>query len=164
MDDVPSSLSIMVHQAERMVLADPEKMTAEEAARLVDLIDAMKRRLREVNDQCNRTLMEYIKKNGDLEVGESRYYVGSEKRVKCRGNEATTKAIVEATDGDISSLAAALCSDPWKHGHVRTVLGNDKFDELFLTEAVEDVKTGKPRKVLKKANDKYGRKEMTDGD
>ncbi len=163
-DQPPSSLSLMVDQAERSVMADPEQMTAEEAARLVDLIGAMKRRLKEVTDQCNATLMEYVKKHGDLEVGVVRYYVGSEKRVKCRGNEATTKAIVEATDGDISALAAALSSDPWKHGHVRKVLGDEKFEELFLTEVVEDMKTGQPRKVLKKADDRFGRKEMTDGD
>lgn len=164
MEQPPSSLSLMVDQAERAVLADPEKMTAEEAARLVDLIGAMKKRLKEVSDQCNATLMEYVKKHGDLEVGVVRYYVGSERRVKCRGNEATTKAIVEAMGGDISALAEALCSDPWKPGHVRKVLGDEKFEELFSTEVVEDVKTGKPRMVLKKADDRFGRKELTDGD
>lgn len=154
-DDAPSSLSLMVHQAERMVLADPEKMTAEEAARLVDLISAMKARLKEVSDQCNTTLMEYIKKHGDLEVGMTRYYVGTDTFTTCRSNEAVLKAIVEHTDGDIGACAGFMVSGAWKHGAIKKQLGEEKWSELFVTTPKSDVKTGKPAKKLKKADPRF---------
>jgi hypothetical protein len=45
-----------------------------------------------------------------------------------------------------------LCSSPWKNGAVKQLIGQAKFDELFLTTTVQSLETGKAAKVLKVAD------------
>ena len=45
-----------------------------------------------------------------------------------------------------------LCANPWKNGAVKQLIGQAKFDELFLTSTVQSLETGKAAKVLKVAD------------
>lgn len=151
----PSPLSTLVHQVENAVLADPTTMDAEAAASLIDAMGVMRAKLKALNEQCEEVLKAYIKEHGDIEVGVVRYYVGTETFTTCKGHAATLKAVVQHCDGDFDGIAGFLASSAWKHGAIKKQLGEDKFDELFVTTPKEDLKTGKPLRKLKKSDPRF---------
>jgi hypothetical protein len=93
----------------------------------------------------------WIDANGDLIDGDKRYYVGHDKKHKCRDVRATLEALLVETGGDLDALNTCLSSGAFKPATTMTTLG-DKAAEFFETQITQDLKTGKPKRALKSAN------------
>jgi len=123
--------------------------TPERVAQVLRLRNILKDLVKVFDADLDKSLFEWLQANGELEVGEIRYYVGNEKKTKCKDRQATLEALLESTDGDVSGLTDALVKEPFKQGSVRGIVGHNRHAELFETEKVEDTKTGKPKKSVK---------------
>ena len=88
----------------------------------------------------------------EIQVGEIRYYEGATKRVTPNSNADVAEAVLESTGGDFGALAECLASQPWKHATVRDKIGEERYAQLFDTDYMQDLKTGKPKKGLKVVN------------
>jgi hypothetical protein len=93
----------------------------------------------------------------ELQVGDVRFYEGATKTVKAIDNGLIAAAILDATGGDFGKLAECMASNPWKQGQVKTIIGDSKHAELFATEYIADLKTGKPKRGLKAVNTAFMR-------
>jgi hypothetical protein len=96
----------------------------------------------------------WIDTNGDLEDGDKRYYVGNDRRYKCKDVRATLEALLTETGGDLDAINACLSTGAFKPGTTMTTLGS-KAAEHFETTITKDLKTGKPKRMLKSANTEY---------
>lgn len=111
-----------------------------------------------LRDEYNRLAVEFVSERGDVVIGDSRFYVGTVRSYKPRHDADTTASLMLAyCGGDMESLCSCLASGCWKPGTVRTTVGDDAFAELFETVEAEDVKTGKPKKEVKKAFENAGK-------
>lgn len=95
----------------------------------------------------------WINTNGPIEFGTIRYYVGPEKKTKCRDQQATADAILTACGGDWERFASCLASGAFKHGAVRVLLDQagtpEKFGDLFEVVETQELKEGKAVTVKK---------------
>lgn len=117
-------------------------------------LDAIKAAVRQAEAMLQVQMIEWINCNGDLMIGDIRYYVGKTTKTKCRDNAKTIEALLTAAEGDVESVASYLSSQPWKHGACRTALG-EAFDECFEVTEDIDVKTGKPLKSVKSVDTSF---------
>jgi hypothetical protein len=85
----------------------------------------------------------------EIMVGTIRYYEGATKRVTPNDTPAILDAILNSAQGDCGKLAGCLARNPFKQATVRELIGDEKHAELFTTDYVPDLKTGKPRRGLK---------------
>jgi hypothetical protein len=112
-------------------------------------LKALAERARELKRQFDEQLLEYIEANGDVTIGEVRYYAGYEKETKCVDVSSALLSLLDATGGSLRYLADTLSSQPIKHGAAKKLLSPAVYDELFVTSLKPDLKEGKPvKKVL----------------
>lgn len=102
----------------------------------------------------------------EVNVGDLRFYVGTEKKVTPKDNGAVLESLLTASNGDVSTVVQALSSNPWKQGQVRQIVGDAEHNELFHTALVADLKTGKPRKGLRCVDTRFirPRADVTEGE
>lgn len=118
-------------------------------------------RLRELVTDIEESIIEHIEATGsDIELNDGkRWYIGSDKKTKAKDDSLVLHAILEASGGDISKLTTGddgvLASSPWKHGAIKHLIGQHRFDELFETTVTKSLETGKAIKVLKVADPKF---------
>ena len=94
---------------------------------------------------------------GSVDLDENRrLYVGETKRTKCRNVRTTFEAIGDACGWDVDAMAEHLSAGAIKPGSAREALG-DSWDDHFAVEVVKDVKTGKPKRSVQLADDRYAR-------
>lgn len=128
------------------------------AADMLGKVDALKQRTRELATRAEEIACGVIQLHGDIVIGDVRYYVGTEKTVKCANKAGTLESLLDATGGDFEAVCGMLSSDPFKYGAVRTAIGEERFDTLFKTETRIDLKTGKPLRGLQKFDGRFSRK------
>ena len=111
--------------------------------------------MRELVSLVEQSAIEHIEATGrdiDLANG-SRWYIGRERKRKCRNDAAMLQSVLEAAGGDFSVLASGdsgvLAAAPWKWGAVKSLIGEARFAALVEETEVTDLKTGKVAKVLK---------------
>jgi len=115
--------------------------------------------IREMKHDLEGVLVEWINKNGDLVINDdTRLYVGTQRRVKCKNNQAVFDKLMESLGGDIEQVLGALSSNAWKHGAAKNILGSQEFETHFEQTILPDVRTGKVRKVVKEFNRQFSRK------
>ena len=127
-------------------------------AELLQKMDALKQRTRELAARTEEIACGVIQLHGDIVIGDIRYYVGEEKRTKCIDKPGTLEAVLTAKCGDFGAVCDMLASDPFKYGAVRTAIGDDAFNKLFTQDKVIDLKTGKPLRSLQKLDGRFIRK------
>ncbi len=121
----------------------------EDVSRRMDVIDAMKRRLKELECEFDQQMMEWIDANGDVTIGEKRYYNGYEKETKCIDGRGAVESLLVACNGDLDQFCGCLASGALKPGASRSVLSPEAFARFFETREKKSLKEGKPvRKVL----------------
>lgn len=135
---------------------DFDTATREQVLQSIGIMANLKAKVKELDANHKAALLAWIQFNGEIEDGETRYYVGSEKRTKCNNNRQAIEAILNACAGDVDSLAACIASDGLKHGACKTVLGEDGYKEHFTVIVTEDVKTGKPKRKVLTASTRFG--------
>jgi hypothetical protein len=117
----------------------------------VEIVASM---VREIKSKCAEQLAKWIEKNGEITMGDVRYYVGTTKSHKPHDLRYALHRTLEAVGGDLDALADALSSDAFKAGHAKKILG-EHFDEVFATTEKLDLRTGKPARELKVVNTKF---------
>ena len=134
---------------QRRIEALPTRTDAEEALDLMAQVERFKALGRQLHQQLEASLIQFIEANGDIEVGEKRWYVGTDKSYKRKADiEDAVQALLEVTGGDLQAFCALLSSGALKPAACRTVLG-DRFTDLFETVVEKDLKTGAPKKAVK---------------
>ena len=131
--------------------------SADEVAATLEQVVLLQQKAREFKRLLDEEIISWIKANGDLRLGDIRYYVGRKKRVKVRNGSEALSAMVVAASGDIGTVADLMAAQPWKHGAVKKQLGDAKFAELFEEIIEDDLKTGKPTEVLKRLDESFVR-------
>ncbi len=144
------------------VLTMTPATAADDVAELMQRIDFAKQHLRELEQQFKAALIEWINTNGDLTIGDKRYYVTTAKRTKPKDLAALTEAVMQATGGDFDKFVKTLGANAYKLGACKTVLG-DEWDIHFTVEPVDDLKTGKPKKEVKCIDERFVRTPTTEG-
>ncbi len=130
--------------------------------RMRDFISSTQRDLRALAEQLETEMIAHIDLHGDIEISETeRLYVGNTKTNKSIGDgQGITMAVLEAGGGNLELLTSGeggvLCSQPWKYGAVKALIGEAKMLELFSVEIKQDIKTGKAQRVVKSYDSKFG--------
>lgn len=129
--------------------------TQDEVLDVLGRIAAAKDAIRELGSMAEEAAIQWIEANGDIEVGDVRYYVGTNRTTKCTDTRATMEAALNATGGDIDAMCELLSSGAWKPGACRKTLSPDDFDMLFTTSETLDLKTGKPKRGLQRVDQRF---------
>ena len=130
-----------------------EDMRLDAVLHLYNAVNYATQRMTEIKRVMNERLIDWINQNGDVTIGDQRLYVGNDKKIKCVNPQAVVDEYLD--NHSIEDLVADLASNAFKYGAVRARLGDAIFDKAFVTEIVQDVKTGKPRKSVKTADSKF---------
>lgn len=106
---------------------------------------------RTLKGRCEGAAMSWIEKNGDIEDGAVRLYVGTARTHRCRDKrEFIARLLEQGCTPEV--LAQILTAQPFKSpSTTRELVGPDIVSEMFETVEQSVLETGKPRKVLKKA-------------
>lgn len=138
---------------DRMVQEVGFNSTPEQIIKFMGHIEAFVSAARRLKSDMEMAIIDWIEEHGDIEVDQdTRYYVGKAKTTKCRDMKKVGESLVEAMGGDLDGVFGVIKSEGWKHGAVKRILGEDSFNQLYFTEERSSLKTGKPVKLLKKAN------------
>lgn len=124
---------------------------------VMNAVDAYVRRAKEFKVQLEQAMIEWIKANGDIEIGTVRYYVGTEKEAKCTDQRTALDLILEASGGDLDAVASVLASGAFKPGAARALLSPVQYEAVFLTTEKSKLKEGKPDRKLIRVDSQYVR-------
>lgn len=135
----------------------PSAKAVEEVLAVMNDVERFQIKAREIKGQLDAALIAYIDEHGEIELGDKRWYVGNETDYKQRTDiETTVSAILEVTGGDLSAFCSLLASDALKPGACKKALG-DRFGELFEAVKKPDLKTGKPKRIVKVADQRFSK-------
>lgn len=128
----------------------PELLTA------MEYVTALKEATRLLSEKVEAGAIQWIEANGEIEVGETRYYVGPNRTTKCKDLGATLEAVLKATGGDFTETVRCLSTSAFKHGAAREILPADEYEALFETTEVMDLKEGNAKPArLQKVNARF---------
>ena len=147
--------SMTITDVEQAVYLLTPGVPGELVLQLLELTAALKRRAGELRERAEAMAVAWIEANGDLVLGDHRYYAGHAKETRCINRQAAVEAALNAVFGDLQAFCDLLCAQPLKPGACRGVLPPDDFGRLFLTEEKLVLKNGKPQKRLLKTNDRF---------
>lgn len=159
----------MERELDQLILAVGPQSTAEEVLTMLGAIKAASERQRERQRIAEQVVCGWIEEHGDLEVGDTRYYVGTEKRTKDVDVARTFDVIVQhaekvTTEGEVvtdwQAIKRCLSTGAFKPATTKELIGDEAFERCFEVTTVQDLKTGKPKRGLRTAND-FTRKAMT---
>jgi hypothetical protein len=149
-EQVAPSQSLESLRSEAVSIASEQ--SAERVADIFTRVKSAKAYMREIEASLEAALIDWIEEHGDLQVCEKRYYVGRETKVSCTDKAGAIEAILRASYGDVATLLGVLCSEPFKPGATLVLVGPEAFQQCFASEVTKDLKTGKPKRVLKQVN------------
>ena len=147
---INADLIRMTTDAARAITTEAD---ADTVCRAITFRDALKDATRALCDQIEESVIEWIRVNGEVSIGDVRYYVAPNKDTKCKSVLGTLRAALEATGGDVDSIAQLLSASAWKPGACKKVLGEDVCRALFETRETDALKTGEPPRDRLQASD-----------
>lgn len=154
-----SSESMTLAETHDLIESCGVEMTPEEMTVVRDRVDYFKTAVRELDQLLNGIMLQWLDQPGNhLEIGPKRYYIGTKKKTVCGDVPAALEAVLTATGGDLGKLAELLGSQPLKYGACREVLG-DAWGDHFTEVVEQDLKTGKPLKAVKVADERFSKPE-----
>lgn len=142
----PTTTTDVQNMLARMDTSDSIERMVEARNRVMEF----ERKAKDYRRQFDSIFIEWLENNGRTQVGDSDFYVGSKKTVRCRDVSKTLELILTHRLGDLSSLAEYLSSSPFKHGSLRDLLSADEWDECFEVCTAKDLRTGAPKKEVKR--------------
>lgn len=119
--------------------------TPEEVGQYMDAVAATLAAAKRQKQQCDDAVIEWIRANGDLVIGDVRWYVAKPRTVKCPDVGAVLSSMLERVD--IEHVVNCLSADCWKQGAVRSVLGDAEHRRLFKITRPDTLKAGKLAKA-----------------
>lgn len=144
MSDTTTSLAGLADSAFFMPTAEA---TPEQVLEMMDRMDAVMAHAKEIKDNLNAAVIEWIKANGDLVSGTKRWYVGVKKQTKCRDQKALVEAVLNATGGDVDKFCEMLGANAFKPGACRQLLTADEFASLFRIDEGDELRDGAAPKL-----------------
>jgi hypothetical protein len=134
-------------------ITEPHGVDQDAVMKAMDSVQLLKDEVRQLAGVCEAAIIRWIEENGDITVGDVRYYVGPEYKHKCVNVPAAVEAVLNATGGDMKVFCDCLTSQPFKPASTRKVLGEDT--PLFETTTELDIKTGKPKRGLQRSDARF---------
>ena len=141
-------------EIQSQTLAINEESSELDVIAMLEKLDFAKSYIKELDRMFKDLLIDWINANGQLVVGDKRYYVGTKKTVKPRALAPLTEALMNATGGDFEAFIKTMSAGAYKQGACKEVLG-DAWADHFSVQHVDDIKTGKPQKELKITDDRF---------
>lgn len=154
-NDIQACDPISIPELLSRVLSLSTDVEMDKVLDVMDKVEAAKAKLKEVSASLESAVIEWIKANGDIEMGTVRWYVGLTKTTKCIDNGKTLEALFEACGGDFAKVAEMLASGAFKHGACKGVLSEDQYAALFVVKESDELKEGKPNKRLQKVDSRF---------
>jgi hypothetical protein len=139
---------------ESLILRVPDS-DVEQLAECIGKLKALKALVRELDRMFGEKMLERLDAHGPVEVGEVRYYAGYETETLSGDPTEVLTALLEATGGDIGTVAGCLCSQPFNLKPCKSVLPEGVYYLLFTTVERKKAKEGKPQRKVLTANPKY---------
>lgn len=103
---------------------------------------------KDLKQMLDEALTEYIEVRGDLTIGTTKYYLGSDSSTKPRSRAKVLEAVLELAEGDVEKACELLSSDCFKHGSIKAVLNDEaRYIELFEVTKATDPKAKKLKVV-----------------
>ena len=137
------------------VLAIGPTMSVGQVITIRSRLGAAKEHIRETEKLLNEALLEWIDANGDIALDDNRrLYVGVTKKTTYIDRQKLFEAMLTETGGDLEMIVKCMAANAWKHGACRDVL-DDKWDDHFIVETVQDVKEGVAQKSVKLADKRF---------
>ena len=131
--------------------------------RIRDAVTNYVRQARELQALVEERIIEWMELNAcDISISDSdRLYVGHTKVTKSIDDQGILMAVLDAGNGNLELLTTGsggvLASQPWKHGAVIDLIGADRAKGLFEVTVKLDLKTGKPLRTVKVADDRFSK-------
>jgi hypothetical protein len=137
----------------RRIAALDTESDVEQAIELLNSVQLATRQLKDLNTQATAALVEWMESNGDITVGEVRYYPGTYRTYVPLDKYAIADHLLVVLEGDLRKFVETFASRPFKPSEVRTLLGEVQFRKLYELRESRDVKTGKPVKKVIRAQE-----------
>jgi hypothetical protein len=150
-----TSVQLMRRDFLAMVASLSPESSQDEVLDVLQRISVAKQAIKELEAMAEESAIQWIDQNGDIVVGDVRYYVGKTKTTKCVDVRATMDAALTATGGDVDAMTELLSSGAWKHGACRKVLSPDDYERLFITTEKPDLKTDEPKRSLQRVDQRF---------
>jgi hypothetical protein len=129
----------------------------DDVAQTLDRLAAYMERGRQLKEQLDERMLEYLEANGgEVSIGTVKYWIGFPKTTKCLDVRAAVEALLEATGGDMDAFCACLSSNALKYGACKEPLG-DKWGLHFVVELKPKIENDKPKKDLQRMDTKFVR-------
>ncbi len=146
-----------------VALLDPEESTPDVVAITQAEVEGLKAVVKEIDRLWKEQFTDWLKEHKEgltVDMGghEIRYFMGTKKRTTCRSKEGAASALLDATGGDLTGFCDVLSSMPYKYGAFKAIVGEAAFAEHFAVETVDDIKTGKPIREVKRIDSRYGKR------
>ena len=149
MNDHPvriAEIGCLMRQA--MTALEDGKATNDQAGWFYDMLCQFNHIAGEFKAMAQQALLDHIKANGDIILGEKRIYAAPNTNWRCRDNRTALEAVLNATDGDMDAVVGCLASQPFKQGTVRAIVGDEGHADLFEKVTTSELKEGVVRKRL----------------
>lgn len=131
-------------EIEAQVLALTDLVTAAEAAQMLLLVKSLLHRAKLIRSLLDDKLIEWIDRNGPLEVGDIQYFVGFPTTTRCIDIRQTMQLLLAGLDGDWEGVVPYLSSQPFKQGSCRSILAPADWERVFEVTRTPKLKEGKP--------------------
>lgn len=120
-----------------------------------EMVLFFKRLATEMKKASDAKFIEVIKAQGDVEIGDKRYYYGLTTKWTCSDPSYVLEVLLDELDNNMDKVASAFSSDPFKSGTVKGLIGEALHKELFVKTFKDKLETGKPKKSLKVIDKKF---------
>ena len=128
----------------------------DEVAETVMKLDGLMERAKELKQQLEGAMLEWLQVHGELVIGDTKYVIGNKKSTKCMNIPAAVEACLNSCDGDFELFCRLLGSNALKYGACRQVLPEEEYARHFVT-TVEQTLEGKPVKQVLKLDTRFVR-------
>jgi hypothetical protein len=123
---------------------------------VMNAVEVFQHQAREIKQQLEQRLKDWILEHGEIEIGDKRYYVGVHRKSKpAIPLPELVAVLMDVTGGDFDRFCQLLAANAFKPGECKKALG-ERFDEVFETTTETDVETGKPKQSVKMFDKKFG--------
>jgi hypothetical protein len=121
-------------------------LTAEDMILVLGRVQEAQRELKTMKEHVEAKLVEKLRTlpGKSVQFGTIKYYVGVEKKVKCRDVRLAILALMDAAGGDFAAFSDALSANAIKQGAAKKMLG-PAFDRFFETTTEEVLEEGKAK-------------------
>ncbi len=128
-----------------------------------EMICAAKESTRRAEEQFKAIAEERVRESGPFTLGFIKWYLGRDKKTKCRDASKTINTILQITDGDEARLIGCLSANWAKHGTIKRLLAEfgqpqvygELFEEIEVESVQKDDASPKDARKLKNTDTRY---------